>query len=244
MEQVIYFVIMEDDMKIHKLLLAYFESFPNFVCKGCFTTAGETRNYLMENPVHLLVADIQLPDMNGMDMIDSLPEKPLVIFMTGHNSKKIATRSYSVDAVHYLTKPFSFRDFKEALERVLDRVAGKPRMDQSLGEYVLFGHGSNVERVMPSEIRFLEVAGNELTIHFAHGQQTKLRHTLKSALSRLPQAFFLQVHKSFAINVWYLKRFATEFVTLYGTDLQIPVGRNYRDELRRFLSGDTEWEDD
>ncbi len=243
MEPVIYFVIMEDDMKIHQLLLTYFESFPNFECKGCFTTAGETRNYLMANPVHLLVADVQLPDMNGMDMIDSLPEKPLIIFMTGHNSKKTATRSYSVDAVHYLTKPFSFRDFKEALQRAVDRVAGKPSLDKSLGEHVFFGDGATLYRVLPSDIRFLEIAGNELTIHLAHGQQTKLRHTLKDALDLLPGTYFQQVHKSFAINLWHLRRLGSDSVTLYGTDRQIPVGRSHSVELRRRLSDDPDWKD-
>lgn len=243
MDPIIYFVIMEDDLKIHKLLLAYFESFPNFECKGCFTTAGETRNHLLQHPVHLLVADVQLPDMDGMDMIDSLPNKPLVIFMTGFNSKKTATRSYAVDAVHYLTKPFSFRDFREALQRVVDRMGGKPNMDKSLGEYVLFGEGSTKERILLSEIRYLEVAGNVLTIHMANEQKSTLRHTLKDALAVLPPAYFMQVHKSFAINLWHLRRLEPDFVKLYGTDMAIPVSRNHRDALRRRLSDDADWDD-
>ncbi|MFC7526117.1 LytR/AlgR family response regulator transcription factor [Parapedobacter sp. GCM10030251] len=238
MDPIIYFVIMEDDTKTHELLFHYFKEFPNFECKGCFTSAGETRDFLLQNPVHLLVADIQLPDMNGMEMIKSLPNKPLVIFMTGHNSKKTATKSYAFDAVHYLTKPFSFGDFKEAMQRTIDRINGKPKIDNSLGEHVMFGTGAIKERVLLSEIRYVEVKGNQVTIYLANEHQVSFRQTLKEVADMLPKTYFLRVHQSYIISLWQLRKLSPTFVTFFGTDAVVPVSRSYRAELRARFQND------
>lgn len=239
MEPIIYYVIMEDDTKIHELLLLYFKELPNFECKGCFTSATETRDFLLENPVHLLIADIQLPDMNGMEMIESLPKKPLVVFMTGHNSKKTATKSHEFDAIHYLTKPFSFGDFKEAMKRTVDRMNGKPKTDHSLTEHITFGTGAIKERVLPIEIRYIEVRGNETTIHLGNDDKVSFRQTLKEVSDMLPKTYFLQVHKSYIISLWQLRRLGPDFVTFFGTDAVVPVSRAHRAELRERFRDDS-----
>jgi len=239
MDPIIYFVVMEDDTKIHELLFFYFKQFPNFECKGCFTTAGETRDFLLRNPIHLLIADIQLPDMNGMEMIESLPNKPFVIFMTGHNSKKTATRSYVFDAIHYLTKPFSFADFKEALQRTVDRINGKPKIDNSLGEYVMFGTGVTKERVLLSEIRFLEVKGNKVTVYMANKHQVSFRQPLKEVAEILPKTYFIRVHHSYIISLWQLRKLGPNYVTFFGTDDVVPVSRTYRAELHARFQKDS-----
>lgn len=232
MEPIIYYVIMEDHLKTHDLLLKYMEQFPNFECKGCFDTAGETRAFLLDNPVHLLIADIQLPDMNGMEMFESLPKKPLVVFMTGHNSKKKATKGYALDAVHYLTKPFSFQTFNEAMTRVMDRMEGKPNVDRSLGEYELFGQGGDKARIMFGDIRYVESDGNGVVFYLVNDLVVKVRETLKEVLARLPNTYFLQVHRSYIISTLHVFKPRLTSVLLYGVDRHVPVGRTFRKELR------------
>lgn len=231
-EPVVYYAIMDDDEKIHHLLLKYFESFPTFECKGRFTTASETRDFLMANPVHLLLADVQLPDMDGMDMIESLPDKPWVVFITGHNSKKTATRSYNVDAVHYLTKPISFRDFREAMQRTIQRIRGNVLVEPSLAEYAFFHSGTVVERVLLGDIRYMEVVGNDLTIYLGGGNKVEIRHTLKDAMDRLPERYFMQVHKSYIVSLQHVRTLGPDFVRVYGADGIVPVSRNHRETLK------------
>lgn len=238
MDAIIYFVIMEDDLKTHELLLKHMEQFPNFECKGCFTTAGETRAFLLDNPVHLLIADIQLPDMNGMEMVESLPKRPLVVFITGHNSKTKATKGYTLDAVHYLTKPFSFKVFSEAMIRVMNRIEDKPNADKSLGDYELFGQGSSKTRIMFGDIRYVESAGNDVVFYLASQLTVKVRETLKEVLTKLPKAHFLQVHKSFVIAIFHVFRLSAGAVLLYGTDKPVPVGRTYRKALHEHFPDD------
>lgn len=233
MDPIIYFVIMEDDTKVHELLLKYMERFPNFECKGCFVTAEETREFLLDNPIHLLIADIQLPDMNGMEMIESLPNKPLLVFMTGHNSKKKATRGYMLDAVHYLTKPFSFKYFEEAMTRVVERVNGKPDVEKSLGHYELFGSGAEKTRILFGDIVYIEAQGNNVVFRLVNQMAVTVRETLKDVLDKLPNTHFLQVHRSYIISVWYVYKPRAKEVRLYSTDQVIPVGRRYQHALRK-----------
>jgi len=238
MDPIIYYIIMDDDPKAHGLLLTYFNHFPNFECRGCFTLATEAREFLLENPVHLLIADIQLPDMNGMEMIESLPKQPLVIFMTGHNSKKSATRGYTFDAVHYVTKPVSFCEFGTAIRRALDRLNGKPKTDNSISERLIFGTGATKEQVLLSEIRYIEAKRNNITIYLANETKVYLRQTLKDVVAMLPKTYFLQVHRSYIISLWQLRRVNANFVTFYGIDTIVPIGRKYRAELRARLGDD------
>ncbi|MEC3881901.1 LytR/AlgR family response regulator transcription factor [Parapedobacter sp. 10938] len=235
MDPIIYFVIMEDDINVHELLLKYMEQFPNFECKGCFETAGDTRDFLLDNPVHLLLADIQLPDMNGMDMIESLPNKPLVVFMTGHNSKKKATKGYVLDAVHYLTKPFTFNSFEEAINRVVDRVNGKPDVDKSLGHHEMFGSLGAKSRIMFGDILYIVADGNNVVFHLVNQVEVTVRETLKDVLDKLPKAHFVQVHRSYVISTWHVFKPRAKEVRLYCTDQVIPVGRQYRNALRRYF---------
>ncbi|MFB2117845.1 LytR/AlgR family response regulator transcription factor [Parapedobacter sp. 2B3] len=236
MEPVIYFVLLEDDPEAQKLVMAYFNEFPNFKCVGCFTRAGDARAFLLENPAHLIVADIQLPDMNGIDMIASLPKRPLVVLMTGHNSKKKATKGYGLEAVHYLTKPFAFREFQEAMNRVVKRVQGKPQTDPSLGERVVFGEGSEALQILPAEVKYFEVEGNEVTFHLSNDETLSIRITLEKVLAKLPSSHFVQVHRSYVVNLWHLKRLRRDTVSFYGSDETVPVSRRKRGALKKRLN--------
>ena len=165
-------------------------------------------------------------------MIESLPQKPLIVFMTGHNSKKTATKGHALAAVHYLTKPFSFKDFKEAMTRVMNRIEGMPNADKSLGDYEMFGRGGGQVRIMFGDIRYIEAKGNDVIFHLANQIAVTVREALKDVSAKLPEAYFIQVHKSFIISTWHLFRLRAKSVLLYGTDKEVPVGRTYRKELR------------
>ena len=158
--------------------------------------------------------------------------------MTGHNSKKKATKGYTLDAVHYLTKPFSFKAFKEAMTRVMNRIDGKPNADRSLGDYEFFGCGSNKARIMFGDIRYVESKGNDVVFHLSNQFNVAVRETLKEVLAKLPKAHFLQVHKSYIISTWHVFKPRPTFVLLYGVDEPVPVGRNYRKELRERFPDD------
>ena len=77
----------------------------------------EAVQVIMERRVDVLFVDINMPDLNGMEMVSSLPDPPMVVFTTAH--AKYAVESYRFPAVDYLLKPFDFTDFQRAAGRLL-----------------------------------------------------------------------------------------------------------------------------
>lgn len=227
MEMRITFVIMEDDAHVRQLLLKYFDQFANFECLGCFETATAAHDFIMQTPVHLLIADILLPDMDGMDMVASLPTPPLVVFMTAYNSKKKATKGHALNAVHYLTKPISFSDFQEAIERVVDRLSGKPDREKSFADAIFLGGERNKQRIILAEVIYIEVIRNYSVVHLISGKSLRIRMPLRKVLNQLPPNMFMQVHRSFIIATAYFLRKRYLTLQLYNTDQDVPLGRNF-----------------
>ncbi|MDE5749293.1 MAG: response regulator, partial [Duncaniella sp.] len=79
--------------------------------------AFEAMEYMAANPVDLIITDISMPDLDGLDMVRSMPEAPMVVFTTAHPD--YAVESYRVSAVDYLLKPYSMADFQRAANKAL-----------------------------------------------------------------------------------------------------------------------------
>ena len=88
---------------------------PFLVLKASFTDAFAGMAYLQREPVDLVLLDIQMPDISGLELVRSLPTRPLVIFTTAHAEH--AVTSFELDAVDYLLKPFSLARFAKACNK-------------------------------------------------------------------------------------------------------------------------------
>src|SRR5690606_17557206 len=97
-------VIVEDNHDDAKHLIHYVGKILGLQLVALFNNAADMQHYLLNNDVALLIADIELPDMDAFALLESLPNKPNVIFCTGHNNVHYATRGYRMNIVDYLTK--------------------------------------------------------------------------------------------------------------------------------------------
>ena len=92
--------------------------------------------FLRNNPVDLLFVDINMPDINGIELVSSLVDKPLIIFTTAH--KKYAFKVFELEAIDYLLKPIYFERFKKAVLKAIDFDQHKKPVNSALNEG-LFG---------------------------------------------------------------------------------------------------------
>ena len=108
-------VITDDEPIAREILVGYVAKIPELVLEGSCSNALEALALINTRPVSILLMDINMPEINGMQLIRSLKDPPLVIFTTAYS--EYAVESYELSAVDYLLKPISFQRFNKAIEK-------------------------------------------------------------------------------------------------------------------------------
>lgn len=207
---------------------------------------------LREGRPDLLFLDVQMPGMDGFQVLDALEPAniPQVIFVTAHD--RYALQAFEVHALDYLLKPFDDARLRRALDHARERLALEPR-ELTGGVRELLDHWRQQRRyetrvvvkdrgraefVRVEDIDWIEAAGNYLEIH-ATGRTRLIRETLKDMEARLDPERFVRVHRSRLVNrdrVRHVEAGAFgEFVLTLDGGATLRSGRGYGDRIRQWL---------
>lgn len=220
--------------KLHK----YAERISFIETVGTFDNGMEAMEYLVANPVDLIFTDINMPDMNGIDFIKSLPTAPMVIFTTAYDN--YAVESYRLSAIDYLLKPYSFDDFRRAANKAFEyhcrmhsektHIKDTPSRTDSIFVKVDYRY----LRIVPDDISFIKGYGEYLKIYLAESRQplTTLS-SFASIMQKLPDNF-LQVHRSYIVNMERAIQIERNRI-LMDADTVIPVSDGFRDNFQSYL---------
>lgn len=194
---------------------------PFLEINACFTRAVAAMEYLQREPVDLLLLDINMPDISGLELLRSLPTKPLVIFTTAHAEH--AVTSFELDAVDYLLKPFSLARFAKACTKAQEllRLRGLPSLPKA---YLFLKTGYEQVKVLYEEILYLEAAGNYVTF-VLENKRLLTRMTLNEVLEVLPAGKFARVHRSFVVAKDKIDKIERHQVRVHGQ--YVPVAASY-----------------
>ena len=117
-------MIVDDEPLAVRLLVSYVEKTPDLELLGSFTDSIRAINAVKEQKPDLLLLDIQMPNIDGMELAHSLPEHTRVIFTTAF--KEYAFESYEVNALDFLLKPIRYNKFLAAIEKARKQLAPQP----------------------------------------------------------------------------------------------------------------------
>jgi two-component system, LytTR family, response regulator len=168
-----------------------------------------------EQKPELLFLDVQMPRLNGFEVIEALgpTQVPIVIFTTAHDEHAI--RAFEVNALDYLLKPFTEARFKTALQRARDQLSKNGRHDRASQLTKLLSHvqaatpgGGRIlvrspERIVflkPDEIDHVEAAGNYVVLHVGKERHI-VRETTAAMEARLTPAGFMRISRSLIVNL-------------------------------------------
>jgi DNA-binding LytR/AlgR family response regulator len=186
----------------------------------------------------LLLLDIQMPGLSGMNLLRSLPRPPVTIFTTAYPD--YAVEAYDLDVVDYLLKPFSFERFLRAAGKAREQL----RPAQNSGQQAVPGRSpqetitikvdGKLLRIPVAEIQYVEGMREYLRLHCDSGRYLTLErfHQMEA---RLPAGQFVRIHKSYLAA-------RSRIRTLEGTQLEVagewlPVSRSKREAIRRDIFG-------
>lgn len=198
-------------------------------------------------PVDLIFTDIQMPGLTGLQFIEGLVNRPIVILITAY--KQYALQSYDLDVVDYLVKPVPLDRFIKACNKAHElfqlkkamqsrsQVAGREKMTDApqVPDYLFVNIGYSLEKVMLSDIIYIEGLRSYINIHLLSQPQPLLtRATMKSIEAYLPAPDFMRIHKSYIIATRQIQRMKKNDLTLInGTEL--PIGEIYRPQVNELI---------
>lgn len=189
-----------------------------------FDNAEDAAAYITNNTVDVLFTDIDMPGINGIEFINSLPVKPVIIFTTAHT--KYALDAFETDVTDYLLKPFDISRFNKAVEKALRFVtqAEKNNCCYVYEEYKLV-------KINFSEVLYAESMQDYIKIHLQNNKAVMTLMTLKRFVELLPSESFLQVHRSYVVATNKINTLTQKEITITnGT--QIPVGNSFTEALK------------
>ena len=226
----------DDEPLALQQIAAYIGKVPFLELAARCQSALEAREFLEHDAVDAIFCDINMPDLNGMDFVKSLPSAPLVVFTTAYS--EYAVEGFRVNAVDYLLKPFGLQDFLRAANRLRERLAASsaPEVPQPAdGDDSLFlKTDSRMVRVRISDIRYVEGMSEYLKVWLKDQRKPVVTLlSMKKMEERLPDSF-MRIHRSYIINLDTVREAGHNRVFLDdGTEL--PVGALHREDFQCYL---------
>lgn len=200
--------------------------------QSAFVNAFDAIKYLKNNPVDLIFLDIKMPDISGFELLKVLDNKPLVIFTTAYTEH--AVKSYELDAVDYLLKPFSSERFIKACNKAAEILDFRSKNLTQKPDFLFLKSGFEQIKVFFNEILYIESSGNYMDFMLQNGKIVS-RLTMKEVLLLLPETDFIRVHRSFIVSKKHVNKIERHQLHV-GKNI-IPIGSMFSDEVTtRFSS--------
>lgn len=189
--------IIVDDDKTSILALSKCIEMTNHVkLKETFTNGFEALKFLEGNKIDLIFLDVEMPELDGIELLKSLENKPSVIMVSSKTD--YAFEGFKNDVDDYIQKPVEFHRFYRSIEKVLAKQGNVTR--GSKDEHIFVKSDSILVRVNLKDINYIEAMGDYVRI-FTQNQKHMVLSTMKAFEEKLPSDQFLRVHKSFIVNL-------------------------------------------
>lgn len=219
--------IIDDEPLSRDVLRQFVSDHPDLILSGEYKDPLEAISGIESNPVDLLLLDINLPRLSGINFYKTLANRPLVIFTTAY--PEFALDGFELNAVDYLMKPIPFDRFLQAIHKVKERL--KTQRDSP--EYIMLKVDKKLYRTAFNDILFFEAFGDYAKVHL-ESQVLIIASTMKKMEAELPEELFVRTHKSFIINTSKVDFIEGNQIKIGGK--MIPIGMRYRENLLKQLN--------
>jgi len=217
-------IALDDEPLALEVVRSHASKVPFLNLKAEFTDAFKAMEYIQKENIDLIFLDIKMPDISGIDFLNSLNKKPMVIFTTAYSEH--AVTSFELDAIDYLLKPFSLSRFVKGCNKAYELFQLRNKSGST--DFIFLKTGYEQEKVHFDDILYLEAAGNY--VNFVLKNKNLLsRMTFAELEVILPKNKFIRIHRSYMAAVSAINRI--ERHQIHINDIQIPVSESYMTNL-------------
>lgn len=242
-------IIIDDEPLARTVLEEYLQPFGNITVAARCGDGFEGVKAIMQHEPDLIFLDIQMPKINGFEMLELVETPPAVIFTTAFD--EYAIQAFEANAVDYLLKPYSRERFEKAVQKWLDgrqqqhstgpgTAAVVQTALQAAGPQnrVVVKNGSRITIIPDTDILYLEAADDYVKIHSTQGVFLK-KNTLSHFEKTLDAASFIRTHRSYMVHIQQITRIEAwekdSFVVILRDGRKIPVSKSGYARVRQAL---------
>ena len=243
-------IAIDDEPLALRQISGYISKISSLELVATFRSAVLAQEWLKENSVDLIFVDINMPDMTGVEFVQSLETPAMVIFTTAY--AEYAIEGFKLSAIDYLLKPFGLADIVRASEKALSlyellqlqeqrnnevaQTEEEEVVDDSDDKSVVSIHADRKTHIVKlSNIVYLESAGEYVRLHLADGTKLVTLFRLKNMESTLQSSQFMRVHRSYIINLSHVSGYTKGRVFLSNEDY-VPIGENYKEQFLAYIN--------
>ena len=238
-------LLIDDEPLSREIIKAYLKAYPQVEIAGECNDGFEGVKLIHQHKPDLLFLDIQMPKINGFEMLELIENPPAVIFITAFD--EFALKAFEANAVDYLLKPVSEERFHKAMQKllaqnytsentqkVLDTMASTPAQQNR----IVVKTGTKVKIIPAQDIILLEADDDFVKIVTAEGQYLKNK-TMSFYEQTLDPQQFVRVHRSYLINIQHITRIdpyqKETHLAILRDGKQIPVSKTGYTKLKSIL---------
>lgn len=228
-------IIIDDDKLSRRVIEEFINKTESLSLCGSFSTAVEAINFLKQQEnIELIFLDIEMPEMSGIDFLDTLKNAPQIIIISSKG--KYAIDAFEYDVTDYLLKPVAYARFYKAVDKVLGR-AQRTNLSQASKDEIFIKKNSSLVRLKYDDILWVEALENYVIFNTFNDKFT-IHFTMKAVEQKLPTSKFARVHRSFIVNTNSIKEIDDNAIIVKTVDgnKSIPIGKSYRDKLMNDLN--------
>ncbi|KQR91987.1 two-component system response regulator [Chryseobacterium sp. Leaf180] len=226
-------VNVDDEYPALQLVQKYCSKTEGVELLASFQNPLKAYDFLLENTVDLVILDINMPFMTGIELLEKLPYKPLCIFLTLETQH--AVKAFELDVVHYLVKPVDFETFKKAVSKANDFLRFRKSSEAKEQEdFIMFKSNYIINKVFLKDILWIEGYGEYILL------VTPLKkYMILDRMTNFEEKFkafgFIRIHKSYIVLASHIHSYDTSSVYLEGGQ-KLPLGRTFKAVLKNHLT--------
>jgi len=239
-------IIVDDEPLARSIVREYLQKYPELEIVHECSDGFEGVKAIQQHQPDLIFLDIQMPKINGFEMLELLDERPAVIFTTAFD--EYAIRAFEAHAIDYLLKPFNQERFDKAIQKWRDQAGGAQKNTNELletasqspsqSQRVVVKTGSKIKIIPAQDIFFLEAADDYVKVHTQEGSFLKNK-TMNHFEKTLDPQQFVRSHRSYIVNVQQITRIdpyeKDNHIAILKSGGRVPVSRNGYAKLRAVL---------
>jgi DNA-binding LytR/AlgR family response regulator len=230
-------IIIDDEPYSHEVLQSHIARIPKMELRANFFNASDARTWLETNKTDIILLDIKMPEISGLDFLRSLTEKPITIFITAF--RDYALEGFELGVIDYLLKPVQFNRLEMAIHRAIDflqlvntanAIDGGEKKDK---DYEILVKDGNRRTVIDYRDIIYAQGLKDYTILQTSKKKFVVKGSVKTMENYLPADFFMRVHKSFIVAKSRIRLVHKNKIEL--DEIAIPIGRHFKEAVDQFL---------
>ena len=229
-------IAIDDEPLAIKLLTDYVNKTPFLELVGTFDNPLDAIAFLHQESVDLILVDIQMPDLTGIEFVRTLGNSPKIIFTTAYS--QYAIDGFKLNATDYLLKPFSYEEFLKAVQKAYKQTEletnALPTLEAN-NQFLFIKSEYKIRRINFNDILYIEGLKDYIKVYIKGEPKPILSlNTMKALEQKLPTEKFMRIHRSFIVNleqIEIIERSRIVFGKVY-----IAVSDQYKEKFQAYLN--------